>query len=80
MHQENSIMEELIRMVSQKIGVSEDQAKTAVHTVVGFIKDKLPAPIASQIDGVIGGGGNATGEPAGGLGEVAKGIGGMFGG
>lgn len=75
-------MEEVIKMVSQKIGVSEDQAKTAVHTVIGFLKDKLPAPIASQLDGIMGGSG--TGATAtsglGGLGDVAQGIGGMFGG
>ncbi|MHB0857864.1 MAG: DUF2267 domain-containing protein [Anaerolineae bacterium] len=49
-------MDELIRMVSEKAGIGQDQARTAVSTVVGFLKDKLPAPIAGQIDAVIGGG------------------------
>ncbi len=49
-------MEELIKQVAQKIGVSEKQAKQAVEMVVGFLKDKLPAPVASQIDSVLAGG------------------------
>ena len=68
-------MDEVIKMVTQKIGVSEDQARTAVNTVVGFLKDKLPAPIAAQLDGVMNG--NLSMDS---LGDVAKGIGGMFGG
>jgi hypothetical protein len=70
-------MDELIALVSQKTGVPEDTARTAVTTVLGFLKDKLPAPIASQIDGVIDGGGG-SGSPD--LGGIAGGIGKMFGG
>jgi uncharacterized protein (DUF2267 family) len=46
-------MEELVKMVQQKTGISEDQARTAVTTVVNFLKGKLPAPIASQVDNVL---------------------------
>lgn len=66
-------MDELIKLVVQKTGISEAMAKTAVETVIGFIKDKLPAPIAGQIDGVLGGGG------AGGLGDITQGLGGLLG-
>ena len=48
-------MDELVRMVSQKLGLPEAVAKQAVEIVVGFLKDKLPAPIAAQIDGLLGG-------------------------
>ena len=48
-------MDELIKLVSQKTGISQDQAKTAVETVVKFLKEKLPAPIAGQIDGILSG-------------------------
>jgi hypothetical protein len=70
-------MEELIKLVSQKTGLSPEHAKTAVDTVVGFLKTKLPAPIASQLDGVLSGGGvaSAMGALSGGLG----GLGDMFG-
>ncbi|HEV8135122.1 MAG TPA: hypothetical protein VGP85_10615 [Pyrinomonadaceae bacterium] len=50
-------MEELVKQVAQRTGISEDNARTAVTTVLGFLKDKLPAPIAGQIDNVVGGGG-----------------------
>ena len=62
-------MDELIKLVSQKTGISEAMAKQAVEIVVGFIKEKLPAPIAGQIDAVIGGG-----DLTGGLGGIMGGI------
>jgi hypothetical protein len=60
-------MDELIKLVSQKAGISQEQAKTAVQTVLDFLKQKLPAPIASQIDSVLGGG------------NPAQALGGLFG-
>ncbi len=48
-------MEDIIKMVQDKTGLSEDKAKMAVNTVLGFIKDKLPASIASQVDNAISG-------------------------
>jgi hypothetical protein len=48
-------MDELIKLVSKKVKIPEAQARQAVETVLGFLKDKLPAPIAAQIDGVLGG-------------------------
>jgi hypothetical protein len=67
-------MDELIKLVSQKTGLSEDMAKVAVDTVVGYLKDKLPDPIAAQIDGVLGGGSDVSD-----LGNVAQSLGGLFG-
>jgi hypothetical protein len=67
-------MDELIKQVTAKTGISEDQARTAVNTVIGFLKDKLPAPIAGQLDNVVSGGSSA----AGGLGDLANKVGGMF--
>ena len=49
-------MDELVKLVSQKTGISEQQAKAAVETVLTFLKQKLPAPIAGQIDGLLKGG------------------------
>jgi hypothetical protein len=67
-------MEELIKLVSQKTGISESQAKIAVEIVVGFLKDKLPAPIAGQIEGIVSGAGAAPN-----LGDLTKGLGGLLG-
>ena len=49
-------MDELIKTVAQKAGISADQAKAAVETVMKFLKDKLPGPVGSQIEGVLKGG------------------------
>jgi uncharacterized protein (DUF2267 family) len=46
-------MDELIKLVSSKAGIQEAQAKTAVETVVKFLKEKLPAPIAGQLDALL---------------------------
>jgi len=64
-------MDELVKMVSKKTGISEALAKQAVEIVVGYLKRKLPAPVASQIDGILGGG---TSQVA----DVAKGLGGLL--
>ena len=48
-------MDELIKLVTSKAGISEAQAKKAVETVLGFLKDKLPGPLAGQIDSLLKG-------------------------
>jgi hypothetical protein len=68
-------MDELIKQVTAKTGISEDQARTAINTVTGFLKDKLPAPIGSQIDNLMSGAGGISGT----AGEMASKVGGMFG-
>jgi hypothetical protein len=69
------ILDELIKLVSQKTGLSEEMARKAVETVIGYLKKELPEPIASQIDSVLTGGG-----VSGDLGETAQGLlGGLFG-
>ncbi len=52
-------MDELVKLLVQKLGLSEDKAKLAAETVVGFMKKKLPAPLAAQIDSALSGGGLA---------------------
>ena len=47
-------MDELIKLVSEKTGLSEDMSETAVKLVLEYIKDKLPAPVAAQVDVVLG--------------------------
>ena len=73
-------MDELIKQVVEKTGISEPQARTAVETVVGFLKERLPAPVAGHIDGALGGAAGAAGGLAGKAGDVLGGLGGMFGG
>lgn len=48
-------MEKLVNLVSEKAGIGQDQARKAVETVIGFMKDRLPAPLASQLDNAVSG-------------------------
>lgn len=61
-------MDELIKMVQEKTGIDETQARGAAEAVLGFLKGRLPAPIASQIDGIIAGGG--SGDATSGFGDL----------
>ena len=69
-------MDELIKRITEKTGISEDQARSAVNTVAGFLQEKLPAPLAGQVDNVLSGAGGMTDK----LGDVAAKVGNMFGG
>ena len=46
-------MDELVKAVVEQTGLPEAQAKKAADAVIKFLKDKLPAPLASQVDGVL---------------------------
>jgi uncharacterized protein (DUF2267 family) len=76
-------VDELIKQVSERSGISESQARSAVETVVGFLKERLPSPIAGQVDnalnssaGAVGTGIDAVKDRAG---DMMGGLGGMFG-
>lgn len=64
-------MDELIKQVTKKAGISEDQAKKAVDAVLGFLKTKLPKPVAAQIEAILKG-------DAGGLKGAASKVGGLI--
>jgi hypothetical protein len=67
-------MQQLIQQVTQRTGIPEDKARAAVDTVVGYLKERLPGPMASQLDNAVSGQASAEG---GGIMGAAKG---MFGG
>ena len=47
-------MEQLINLVVQRTGISPTQAQQAVQTVFGYLRDKLPGPVAAQVENAIG--------------------------
>lgn len=55
-------MQELIKLVTEKAGISESQAKSAVETVVSFIKDKLPGGIGGQVESFLSGNAGKIGD------------------
>lgn len=67
-------MDELIKLVSQKAKISEDQATLAVNTVLGFLKERLPAPVSSQLEGLLKSSGSS-----GSVDDIAKNLGGLLG-
>ena len=68
-------MEELVKLVSQKTDLSEEKSRQAVEIVLEYLKGKLPAPIAGQLDNILEGSEGLD------LGDMAsKGLGGLFGG
>lgn len=63
-------MDELVKLVVKKTGMDEAMARKVVEIVIGFLKTKLPPPVASQVEAVLKGGQ---------AGDLLKGVGGMLG-
>jgi len=68
-------MEQLVKLVQEKTGLSEEMARMAVETVIGYLKTKMPAPMSGQIDALLQDGEGSADVS----GAVAKGIGRIFG-
>jgi hypothetical protein len=49
-------MDELVKLVSEKTGLNEEMSEMAVNLVLDYVKKKLPAPVAAQVDAVLGAG------------------------
>jgi hypothetical protein len=61
----------------KKTGISQENAQKAAQTAVDFLKSKLPAPVAGQVDAVLAGDMSGI---AGQAGEMLKGkVGGALG-
>ena len=74
-------MDKLKELVQEKAGISGEQAEKAIEAVVNFMKDKLPAPLAGQLEKFVGGGDDEGGDDdGGGLGGLTDKLGGMLGG
>jgi uncharacterized protein (DUF2267 family) len=73
--QKEGEMNELTKLVAQKTGLSEEMAKTAVETVLDYLKQRLPAPIAAQVEGLLA---SDTGSAKGMAADLGKGLGGIL--
>jgi nucleoid DNA-binding protein len=58
-------MNELINIIVQKTGISQENAQKAVRVTVDFLKSKLPGAIAVQLNSFLMGGTNLSGVLAG---------------
>lgn len=70
-------MDELVKQIVNKTGISEDQARSAADTVVGFLKAKLPAAVSGHLDSALGSAAGALGSVD--IGAVTSSLGGLFG-
>ena len=71
------MMDELISKITERTGLQPEQAKGAAEAVLEFLKARLPASIASNLDGIVSGGATEAGERM--LGNAAAKLGSMFG-
>lgn len=69
-------MEQIIKMITEKTGISNEQATTAVNVVTDYIKQKLPAGMGGQLDGLLKGDTSSLGNMADGIKDS---LGGIFG-
>jgi nucleoid DNA-binding protein len=63
-------MQELVKSISEKAGISEEQAQKALDAVVEYAKEKVPPAFQGMVDGLL------KGEKPSGLGGL---MGGLFG-
>ncbi|WP_029033357.1 hypothetical protein [Salinimicrobium terrae] len=70
-------MEKIVNLVSERAGISTEQAQVAVDTIAKFLKDKMPPAMAGQVDNYLKG--NGTGDDGGIAGAAGKLGSGMFG-
>ena len=50
-------MNELIEQLKSRVGLDDSKAHSAAQTVIEFLKQRLPGPIAGQLDSALSGGG-----------------------
>ena len=53
-------MEDLVKLIVQQVNITEEQAKQTINTMLGYIRDQLPAPMAAQVDTFLANGGLAS--------------------
>ena len=69
-------MDELVKAIAEQANLPEAQAQKAAEAAVSFLKQRLPAPLASQLDVVLAN--EQLMENAGEI--ISKGLGSLLGG
>lgn len=68
-------MEKIVSLVAEKAGITQAQARTAVDTVAGFLKDRMPPGLAGQVDNYLK---NDSKGERGGISDTAGKLGGII--
>ena len=66
------MLEQIAQQVAAKTGLSDEMAMTAVKVVIDQLKQRLPPPVAGQLDALLAGDDESGG--GGGLAGMAKGL------
>ena len=72
-------MDELIKTIADKVGISEDQARQAVDMALEYVSQNLPEPYAGHLDTLLKGDLSSLGDLAGNAGDIAGAVGKLFG-
>lgn len=77
-------MNDLVKLVAKKTGMSESIAQIAVTTVISSIKTKLPANVGGILDTFVGSGTSSktatkNNNPLGDIGNIVGGLGNLLG-
>ena len=70
------MQQQIIDQIAQRVGIPADKAKMAADIVIGYLKEHLPGPVASQLgqamSGEAAGTGNVVSKATEKLGEMFK--------
>ncbi len=69
-------MEQLTALIAEKTGLSAEMSAQVSEIVFNFLKDKLPEPIAAQLDNFLGGSGDDSGND---IADAVQGLSNFFG-
>ena len=69
-------MDELVKTVADKAGISPESAQKAVHAIMEFMKQKLPAGMGAQLESFLN---NNADSAKGVVGSLAEKLGGLLG-
>lgn len=69
------MMDELVEALSQKTGLSQDKSQEVVTFLVGQLKQRLPAPVSSELDNLLAGNAAAGGNLLDEAKSLAEGLG-----
>lgn len=72
-------MNELVQLIMQKTGLSQDKAQQVVDTVVTHLKGRLPDAVTSHLDAFLSGGTSDGGGIADKAKSVVAGLGSLLG-
>jgi hypothetical protein len=72
-------MDEMVRTVSERSGLSVDTVRTVLTTAVDYLKEKLPPQYAAQADMFLKGGGGTGGPGSAGGAAVGNLVSGVMG-